>query len=62
LIAFDENYRLVLSPRLKAEMPQRAIAENFGTYEGEPLQFPEDATPPDLAFLAQHRGTVFRKA
>jgi putative restriction endonuclease len=62
LIAFDENYRLVLSPRLKAQLPQRTVAENFGAYEGESLRFPEDAIQPELAFLAQHRAKTFRKS
>ena len=62
LIAFDENYKLVLSPRLKTQLPPRSVAENFGAYEGVPLQFPDDATPPDLSFLAQHRTRAFQKS
>lgn len=62
LIAFDDKLRLLLSPRLKAELPQRSVAENFGAYAGEMLRFPEDATPPELAFLSQHRATIFRKS
>ena len=62
LITFDENLRLVLSPRLRAELPQRAIAESFGAYEGEPLRFPDDAVIPEFAFLAEHRTTKFREA
>ena len=61
LIAFDEKFRLLLSPRLKAELPQRSVAENFGAYEGEKLRFPDDAAPPELTFLSQHRATIFRK-
>lgn len=61
LIAFDDNFRLLLSPGLKAELPQRSVLENFGAYEGEPLRFPYDAAPPDLAFISQHRSTIFRK-
>jgi predicted restriction endonuclease len=61
LITFDDNLRLVLSPRLKAELPQRSVAENFGAYSGEALHFPDDAAPPELAFLSQHRATIFRK-
>jgi putative restriction endonuclease len=61
LIAFDDHLRLLLSPRLKAELPQRAVAENFGAYAGEPLHLPQDAAPPDLAFLAKHRATMFGK-
>jgi len=61
LIGFDDNYRLVLSPCLKDKLPQRAVAENFGAYEGQSLQFPQDATLPDLAFLGQHRAKTFRR-
>jgi putative restriction endonuclease len=59
LITFDENLRLVISLRLKAELPQRAIAENFGAYAGEPLHLPDDAAFPELAFLAEHRAKKF---
>jgi len=61
-IAFDDNFRLLLSPQLKAELSQRSIADNFGTYAGEPLCFPDDAAPPELAFISQHRAKIFRKA
>jgi hypothetical protein len=61
LIAFDDSLRLVVSPRLKAELPQRAVAENFGAYSGQALRLPDDAALPDLAFLAEHRTKKFRK-
>ena len=61
LIAFDENFRLLLSPELKATLPQRAVAENFGAYAGEPLHLPTDAEPPEPAFLAQHRQMLFQR-
>jgi len=61
LITFDDKLGLLLSPRLKAELPQRSVAENFGAYAGETLHFPADAVPPDLAFLSQHRATIFKK-
>ncbi len=61
LIAFDDKLRLLLSPRLKAELPQRSVAENFGAYSGETLHFPDDAAPPEVAFRSQHRTTIFRK-
>ncbi|MFM2178806.1 MAG: hypothetical protein RL015_2904 [Verrucomicrobiota bacterium] len=59
LITFDEELRLLLSSRLKQELPQRAIAENFAAYAGERLVLPEDAAWPDLAFIAEHRARVF---
>ncbi len=62
LITFDDNFRMVVSPRLKAELPQRAVAENFGAYIGQPLSLPDDAALPELAFLAEHRTKKFRKA
>lgn len=61
LMTFDEELRLTLSPHLKAELPQRAVAENFGAYEGEPLRIPDDAALPEAAFLAHHRTAIFRK-
>ncbi len=62
LITFDDSLRMVVSPRLKAELPQRAVAENFAAYAGEPLRLPDDAALPDLAFLVEHRAKKFRKA
>lgn len=59
-ITFDDNLRMVVSSRLKAELSQRAVAENFGAYAGEPLRLPDDAVLPDLAFLAEHRAKKFR--
>ncbi len=61
LITFDDDLRLVLSPRLKRELPQRSVAENFGAYAGESLKYPDDAILPDMSFLAQHRAATFRK-
>jgi putative restriction endonuclease len=61
LITFDDSLCLVLSPRLKAELPQRAVAENFDAYENEPLHLPDDAVPPELAFLVEHRAKKFQK-
>ena len=47
--------------RLKSELPKRAVAENFGVYEGVPLDLPDDAALPETEFLATHRATIFRK-
>ncbi len=55
LIAFDDAFRLLISPRLKAELSQRMVTENFGAYAGESLCFPNDAALPEGAFLATHR-------
>lgn len=55
LISFDENLRLLLSPRLSAELSQRAVKDNFGAFAGEPLKLPSDAVLPHSRFLAVHR-------
>lgn len=62
LISFDDNLRLLISPELKAELPQRIVADNFGAYVGEPLRLPEDATPPNLDFIAIHRAKFLHRA
>ena len=62
LIAFSDDLRLILSPRLKAELPKRAVAENFGAYENTHLRLPPDAVVPEPAFLAEHRANIFAKA
>jgi putative restriction endonuclease len=61
LITFDDSLRLVISPRLRAELPQRAVAENFGAYAGQMMHLPDDAALPEPAFLAEHRTKKFRK-
>lgn len=45
-----------LDPR--EELPHRAVAESFGAYAGEALNLPDDAVPPDAAFLAKQRAGV----
>lgn len=61
LISFDDELRLVMSKQLKAEIPQRAVAENFGAYEGAMLRLPSDAALPKSEFLAIHRAEIFQK-
>ena len=55
LIAFDDNLKLLLFPRLKEAISHKAIQEMFGAYEGTSLNLPEDAIIPDNKFLAAHR-------
>lgn len=62
LITFDNKMRMRLSSRLKTELSQHVVAENFGKYEGESLRLPEDSLLPDDAFLAVHRSKIFRKS
>jgi len=62
LIAFDDDYRLLLSSLLKGELSQRCVAESFGAYEGESLCLPDDAVLPELEFLSEHRTRIFQQA
>ena len=55
LIAFDDNLRLLLSPRLKDALPLKIIADAFGAYAGNTLTLPDDAIPPNAIFLQRHR-------
>lgn len=59
LITFDDELRLVLSKRLKGELPQGCIEDNFVKHEGQMLSLPEDAVLPEPRFLAEHRKTLF---
>ncbi len=61
LITFDAELRLVLSRQLRDALPERTVAENFAAYAGAALCLPVDAAPPDPAFLAVHRKTVFER-
>lgn len=58
LITFDEQYRLVLSKRIKEYMTSESIRLNFAVYEGEPLALPEKFYP-DTMFLSYHRAHIF---
>lgn len=60
LISFDTDLHLILSPRLKKYLPQKAIEQNFSLYENRLLRLPPQATPPKQEFLEQHRMTIFQ--
>ncbi len=57
LITFDENYRLVLSERLRRHLPQSALDANFTLYQGKALKLALDVPPPSQDYLAIHRET-----
>lgn len=62
LIAFDDSLQLVLSKRLRIQLPNPAVNDFFARYEGKMLHLPPDAALPDAGFLANHRRTIFNKA
>lgn len=59
LITLDESYRVVLSKELCDYLPNEALEAEFVAYEGKTIRMPEKF-PPDPAYLAVHRQTVFK--
>lgn len=60
LIAFDEDYHLILSQRLKDHFPNKSLQLNFSSYEGKSFRMPEKFFP-DIKFLSYHREHIFQK-
>ena len=60
LISFDDELRLLLSPKLKSLLPSDSVAYHFDAYEGKALSLPNDGIPPDLSFLSDHRKKLAR--
>lgn len=55
LIGFDDEIRLILSPKLRAFLPQKSVAAHFEAHELQTLELPDEGIPPDLGFLSRHR-------
>ena len=62
LISFDDDLRLVLSPRLKQSLAKQIVIDAFAAFEGAALSLPEDAVRPDPEFLGRHRATLAKAA
>lgn len=60
LVTFDKELRLVLSSRLKGEMPSQVFGEMFKTYEGRRLNSPQRFAPLH-EYFEFHRTVVFNK-
>lgn len=58
LITFDEDFRLVIGPRLRNYLPNETLERNFLIYEGKSMQMP-DKFLPDGEFMRIHREEVF---
>jgi hypothetical protein len=58
LMTFDEDFRVMLSPKLKAISKSSVHRAAFKEYEGEPLHLPSRFAP-DKAALSFHREDVF---
>lgn len=59
LITFDDEYRLLLSKRLRDYLSHQTIRDNFACYEGQTIRLPEKFFP-DQGFLAEHRSSIFQ--
>ena len=57
LIAFDEDFRLLLSPRILEFIPNAELESTFVELAGTPLKLPEKNLP-DSALLALHRNVI----
>ncbi|MDD5209841.1 MAG: HNH endonuclease [Elusimicrobiales bacterium] len=59
LITFDENYRMLLHPRLEKYYSNRAFQDVFKSYEGRQLTMPKRFVP-SQKFLDIHRKMTFK--
>jgi predicted restriction endonuclease len=59
LITLDNQYRVVLSQRLKSHFPHPALEQNFAPYAGMAIQLPDKLAEPAGEFLEYHRVAVF---
>lgn len=57
LISFDEDLRMVLSPRLRDYYTSDAVKKHFHAYEGKKLSLPERFMP-DQDLLEKHRNLL----
>lgn len=55
LISFDGELRMIVSSKLRSYLPQQAIKTHFEAYEAKVLDLPDDALPPEPAFLSAHK-------
>jgi predicted restriction endonuclease len=58
LMTLDEDYRVVLSKRLKRFLPQPSLEQNFIPFEGHQIRLP-DKVRPRIDFLNYHREAIF---
>jgi predicted restriction endonuclease len=59
LITVDEEFRIVLSQRLRSYFPQPALERDFTPFDRMRIRLPEKLAEPSQDYLAYHRGTIF---
>jgi len=61
LISFNNQYRTILSPRLKEYNTKEYYNLYFGSIEGRELHIPYEEYKPETRFLEYHRDCIFQK-
>lgn len=59
LITLDDQFKVLLSKRLKSYYPQPALEQSFAPFEGQPIRLPDKLAEPDPSFLLYHRTKIF---
>jgi len=59
LITLDEEFRVVLSKRLKDHFPQPTLEQNFVPFEGREIRQPDKLAEPNGEFMEYHREEIF---
>jgi len=60
LITINQDYKVVLSNRLKSYFPHTALEQSFVPFEGKAIQLPEKLAMPSQDFLAYHGRQKFQ--
>lgn len=60
LISFDEQYKVILSHRLKQHCTESYFEQYFGCIEGKALTIPFEDYKPNPLFLEYHRDCIFQ--
>ena len=61
LVTFDEEFAMLISPRLRNFLPQESLEINFFEFEGKPIRMPDKIAAPSGEFLYYHREHIFQK-
>jgi putative restriction endonuclease len=59
LMTFDDDFAMILSPKLRKFFPQYSLEMNFLEFEGKSIRMPEKLAAPALEFLLHHRENIF---
>ena len=61
LITLDDEFKVILSKRLKRYFPQPVLEQNFVPFEGKSIRFPEKLSEPGPQFVSHHREIIFQR-